>query len=331
MRRPASSALALLAVLVALAVPASAPAGTGGASPGEPAPAPDPGPAPAPEASPPSAETEHSGGARAGQPTKRRAPRRRRPAPRDGGRPVLRTFTVAPGRAYLFGAPPRVVFAVSDRSATVAAAVEVLRPGTSRVLKRVDLGRRRTGVRHRIALGLSGLPEGPLRLRIAARDPGGSRLRAGAAGVRTLEVRGHRMPVVGAFTYGGPDARFGRPRPGHRHQGQDLPAAEGTPLVAPRGGVVKVAGYEAGGAGYHVVLDGAEEDRNYVFMHMQAGSVRVRPGQRVQTGQRIGNVGNTGASFGAHLHFEIWSGGPWRAGGRPVDPYPLLRAWDRWS
>ena len=38
------------------------------------------------------------------------------------------------------------------------------------------------------------------------------------------------------------------------------------------------------------------------------------------------NTGTTGGSTGPHLHFEIWVGG-WFAGGRPIDPLPLLQAW----
>jgi murein DD-endopeptidase MepM/ murein hydrolase activator NlpD len=78
------------------------------------------------------------------------------------------------------------------------------------------------------------------------------------------------------------------------------------------------------------VIDGAGTNRDYVFYHLREGSVRVRRGQSVRTGQRIGDVGNTGNSFGAHLHFEIWEG-PWFAGGRAIDPLPSLRRWDAYS
>jgi murein DD-endopeptidase MepM/ murein hydrolase activator NlpD len=80
-----------------------------------------------------------------------------------------------------------------------------------------------------------------------------------------------------------------------------------------------------------VVLDGGGEDRDYAFMHLRAGSVVVEEGDRVRTGQHIADVGDTGRSSGPHLHFEVWPGGWHEAGGEPVDPLPLLRAWDGFS
>ena len=65
-------------------------------------------------------------------------------------------------------------------------------------------------------------------------------------------------------------------------------------------------------------------------MHLKTGSTVVEQGQRVRTGQLIGQVGATGDASGPHLHFEVWDG-PWYAGGHPIDPLPLLRAWDSWS
>ena len=75
------------------------------------------------------------------------------------------------------------------------------------------------------------------------------------------------------------------------------------------------------------MLDGAGEERDYVFMHLATGTTLVPEGQTVSTGQQLAQVGNTGRSFGAHLHFEIWNGGGWYTGGKPVDPLPLLKSW----
>jgi len=120
--------------------------------------------------------------------------------------------------------------------------------------------------------------------------------------------------------------RFGAPRDGHSHQGQDVAASEGTPIVAPAGGSISATGYQPEGGGYYIVLSATGEDYDYVFMHLQARSTLVARDQRVRSGQRIAAVGNTGRSFGAHLHFEAWRG-PWFAGGTAIDPLPLLRSW----
>jgi murein DD-endopeptidase MepM/ murein hydrolase activator NlpD len=137
----------------------------------------------------------------------------------------------------------------------------------------------------------------------------------------------HTFPVAGPYSFGGKDGRFGAGRPGHIHQGQDLSAPSGTPVVAPWPGTVEAVKYQAGGAGYYVVLDGDLEDRDYVFMHLLKGSTVVKLGDRVGRGQQLAQVGSTGSSSGPHLHFEIWVGGGWYTGGQPVDPLPFLEAW----
>jgi murein DD-endopeptidase MepM/ murein hydrolase activator NlpD len=138
----------------------------------------------------------------------------------------------------------------------------------------------------------------------------------------------HAFPIDGAFDWGGKDARFGAKRKGHRHQGQDLTSAAGTPVVSPHAGVVEAVDFQRHGAGNYVVIDSDGEDFDFVFMHLLTGSVGVVVGQHVSAGQRIGEVGSTGESSGPHLHFEIWVGG-WYVGGHPIDPLPLLKAWAR--
>jgi murein DD-endopeptidase MepM/ murein hydrolase activator NlpD len=134
------------------------------------------------------------------------------------------------------------------------------------------------------------------------------------------------FPVQGPYTLGGEDARVGARRTGHVHQGQDILAAAGTPVVAPRAGFVSWRAYQKGGAGHYVVLRG-DDARDYVFMHLRNGSVLVQKGQAVTAGQALAAVGSTGASTGPHLHFEIWPHGWYAEGSKPIDPLPDLLAW----
>ncbi|HKP88481.1 MAG TPA: peptidoglycan DD-metalloendopeptidase family protein [Thermoleophilaceae bacterium] len=135
---------------------------------------------------------------------------------------------------------------------------------------------------------------------------------------------GHVFPVVGSFGFGSDGSRFGAPRGDHTHQGQDVAAAEGTPIVSVSAGTVYWRAYQAGGAGNYVVIR-AGDGYDYVYMHMREGST-VKPGEKVTAGDLVGHVGTTGSSDGPHLHFEVWDG-PWQAGGHPIDPLPLLRSW----
>ena len=135
------------------------------------------------------------------------------------------------------------------------------------------------------------------------------------------------FPVAGAFDFGGAGARFGAGRTGHIHEGQDIMAAGGVPVVAPYAGTVSRTSYQASGAGEYVVLDGAD-GRDYFFAHCLRRTTIVAEGAAVAAGAPLCQVGATGTTSGAtHLHFEIWTVG-WRVpGGAPIDPLPELRAW----
>ena len=74
----------------------------------------------------------------------------------------------------------------------------------------------------------------------------------------------------------------------------------------------------------------AGDGTSQAYMHL-AGPATVKKGQRVTAGQTIGAVGDTGRASGCHLHFELWSSPGWYEGGSPMDPLPVLKAWDRSS
>jgi murein DD-endopeptidase MepM/ murein hydrolase activator NlpD len=134
------------------------------------------------------------------------------------------------------------------------------------------------------------------------------------------------FPVQGPYTFGGDDARFGAERNGHIHQGQDVMAPSGTPLVSPVAGTVFWRAVQSAGAGHYLVIRGTD-GVDYVFMHLVAGSELVAKGDPVAAGQQIGQVGATGDAEGPHLHFEIWPDGWYAKGSEPIDPLPTLQAW----
>ena len=89
------------------------------------------------------------------------------------------------------------------------------------------------------------------------------------------------------------------------HRGTDIPAPEGTPILAAHGGTVIISGWN-NSYGNQVLLDnGAGLSTRYA--HMTAAAVSA--GETVTAGQVIGYVGNTGASTGFHLHFEVMQNG----------------------
>ena len=132
---------------------------------------------------------------------------------------------------------------------------------------------------------------------------------------------GGAFPIKGVHAYGdGLGA-------GRGHQGQDLMAKCGKPVVAAQAGRVQVRDFHSS-AGNYVVLDGKGRLNDTTYMHMRKPA-SVREGQRVAAGQVIGRVGDTGNTTGCHLHFEMWGGAGWYEGGSPVNPKPYLRRWDR--
>lgn len=259
------------------------------------------------------------------------------PAPglaRSGGSPVARVFTVDPATLQP-GAPTTVTFRIDGRSRSARVRVDLTRRGEPRPAKRLRLGYKRTRRTHRrVWTPAAGeLPPGEYTATLHAVDRRGRRLRrsARASGRSQLAVPAPvAVPPTGAFPVQGPYTfgdGFGVDRGDHLHQGQDIMAAEGTPVLTPRGGSVFTRAYQARGAGHYLVIRG-DDVRDYVFMHLRPGSLLVQRGQPVAAGQPIAQVGRSGNSTAAHLHFEIWPGG-WRTSSRsqPIDPLPDLKAW----
>jgi murein DD-endopeptidase MepM/ murein hydrolase activator NlpD len=132
-----------------------------------------------------------------------------------------------------------------------------------------------------------------------------------------------RAPVTAGKVCPAPGAAFGSgwgaQRSGHLHQGVDLVAGRGTPILAVESGYIVRAGVQSNGA-IRIVQQGGSGSK-YFYGHMDR--ITVGAGSRVSRGQVIGYMGDTGSRGSVHLHFEYWASGGESAA---VNPYPLLKS-----
>jgi murein DD-endopeptidase MepM/ murein hydrolase activator NlpD len=251
----------------------------------------------------------------------------------SSARPVARVFAVSPATLQP-GAPTTFMWRVDGPARRVRVRIDIVRPGERRPAKRLRLGYKRTRRTYRRTWTPKAgeLQPGDYTATLYAVDRRGRRLRRSArasgqspvAVPAPLAVGAGVFPLAGPFTFG---EGFGAPRGNRMHMGQDLLAAEGTPVLTPRAGGVFWRSYQAGGAGNYLVVR-ADDGRDYVFMHLRDGSLLVNRGQPVAAGQPIAQVGQTGRATAPHLHFEIWPDGWYSSrASQPIDPLPDLKAW----
>ena len=255
--------------------------------------------------------------------------------PRDPGAPRLETG-ISSGKVFFAGTKVRFSYRVNDDE-PVPVTVELVRAADDVVVRTWNQGAVEPNTVHTVrwngkaARGLKA-NAGRYVFRVTAQASDGALARSSSSSDvqrDAFDFYGHIVPIRRSHTSGQSGARFGAGRSGHSHQGQDVFARCGTKLVAARAGRVKFNQYHSA-AGYYIVVDGYETKIDYVYMHLQQRSP-FKPGDKVQTGQMIGRVGDTGNAEGCHLHFEMWSAPGWYDGGSPFDPLRYLKSWDSWS
>lgn len=104
-------------------------------------------------------------------------------------------------------------------------------------------------------------------------------------------------------------------RPSDNHKGLDVTNEIGTPIFASRAGKVIYASNELSGFGNCIII---QHDPIWTTFYAHNDQNLVQPGDIVQCGQIIAELGKTGRATGPHLHFEI------RQNGTPLDPHPML-------
>ncbi|MGH3024772.1 MAG: M23 family metallopeptidase [Gaiellaceae bacterium] len=120
------------------------------------------------------------------------------------------------------------------------------------------------------------------------------------------------------------DGPFGSPfgyRWGRMHQGIDIEGWYETRVRAAQSGVVTKVGWLGNYSGFGLVVK-VRHQGGIVSMYAHLAKARVKPGEWVTAGQRIGTAGCTGSCSGVHLHFQMWDDG------KLVNPLRYLRRSD---
>jgi murein DD-endopeptidase MepM/ murein hydrolase activator NlpD len=297
--------LAVLATMALLASPAAA--GTGGA------------PTPAGSAPPP--------GSSAGAPST---------AP-SAGSVTLLAAEAAPRKSFFFGYRyPRLSYTIGSTQPLNDIRIDIINTAgeTVRTYYREDVAPNVPNTIRWDGTGAEGKParNGRYSFQVSPQTPAAPAARKATATAPlslAFTLYGYAFPILGAHEFGMSAGRFGAGRSGHTHQGQDVMAACGTPLVAARGGTVQASTWQYA-AGNYVVIDGKGTTNDFMYAHLAEPSP-LHAGETVRTGQPIGIVGDTGDATACHLHFEIWAAPGWYEGGAPFDPLPELEKWDRYS
>ena len=129
------------------------------------------------------------------------------------------------------------------------------------------------------------------------------------------------FPVVGRCYYSDDFGGYRADIPSHSHEGNDIFAPAGAPVVAVQDGRVTLSTTSIGGNNAHLTTAAGDY---FYYAHFSRFAAGLQSGAHVVAGQTIGYVGTTGDAQGTspHCHFEIHPGG-----GAAVDPYPYLEAW----
>jgi len=172
-----------------------------------------------------------------------------------------------------------------------------------------------------------GGPLTPLSLSTRGEDPSADTMRANRLLNQMDRLNLYRIaaekapfatPVKSSFRFTSPFGYRRDPKTGGRrmHNGVDFAAPTGTPLYSTADGVVTHAGWQSGyGRLVKIQHEFGIETR---YAHMS--KIRVKKGQRVSRGDRIGDMGATGRVTGVHLHYEV------RVGGEAVNPMIYIKA-----
>jgi murein DD-endopeptidase MepM/ murein hydrolase activator NlpD len=144
-----------------------------------------------------------------------------------------------------------------------------------------------------------------------------ARIQGIAGGLSAAATPGFVCPVGGSVAFSND---WGNPRSdGRTHKGTDMFARRGTKTVAVANGTIRLSTEELGGTAIYLTSDYGVV---FYYAHLDRYASSMRSGRRVEIGEVIAYVGDTGNALGGapHLHFQIHPGG-----GAPVNPYPTVR------